>query len=71
MRVLKSERSDEIGELARTFNSMMDSLEEAKSRSDMYLDLMGHDINNMNQVALGNLELAEQILESGEKYRQR
>ncbi len=64
---VKIERNDEIGKLASTFNSMMDSLEEAKSRSDMYLDLMGHDINNMNQVALGNLELAEQMLESGEK----
>ncbi len=64
---VKMERNDEIGELAGTFNSMMDSLEEAKSRSDIYLDLMGHDINNLNQVALGNLELAEQILESGEK----
>ncbi len=59
------ERNDEIGELASTFNSMMDRLEETKSRSDMYLDLMGHDINNLNQVALGNLELAEQMLDSG------
>jgi signal transduction histidine kinase len=60
------ERRDEIGVLARTFNSMMDSLEEAKSRSDMYLDLMGHDINNMNQVALGYLELADNLIESGD-----
>ena len=59
------ERNDEIGELAGTFNSMMDRLEETKSRSDMYLDLMGHDINNLNQVALGNLELAKQMLDSG------
>jgi len=59
-------RQDEIGELADTFNSMMDRLEEAKSRSDMYLDLMGHDINNMNQVALGYLELADNLVDSGD-----
>ncbi|HMK46946.1 MAG TPA: PAS domain S-box protein [Methanocella sp.] len=30
-----------------------EALEKAKSRSEMYLDLMGHDINNMNQIAMG------------------
>lgn len=64
---VKTQRNDEIGELADTFNSMMDSLEEAKSRSDMYLDLMGHDISNLNQVALGYLELADQTIGSGNK----
>jgi len=34
------------------------SLEEAKKRAELYLDLMGHDINNMNQVAMGYLEMA-------------
>ncbi len=33
-------------------------LKEAKAQSEMYLDLMGHDISNMNQIALGFLELA-------------
>lgn len=33
-------------------------LKDAKAQSEMYLDLMGHDINNMNQIALGFLELA-------------
>ncbi len=31
---------------------------EAKSQSELYLDLMGHDINNMHQMALGYLEIA-------------
>ncbi len=38
-------------------------LEEAKARAELYLDLMGHDINNMNQSALGFLELALQTLD--------
>ncbi len=59
-------RKDEIGDLATTFNSMMDRLEESKAQSDMYLDLMGHDINNMNQVALGYLEMADSLIKSGE-----
>jgi signal transduction histidine kinase len=33
-------------------------LQEAKSEAEMYLDLMGHDINNLNQVGIGYLELA-------------
>jgi PAS domain S-box-containing protein len=38
-------------------------LGEAKARAEIYLDLMGHDINNMNQSAIGFLELALQTLE--------
>jgi signal transduction histidine kinase len=65
----KPGRSDEIGELAATFNSMMDKLEDARLQSQIYLDLMGHDINNMNQVALGYLQLADERIESGEKLK--
>ncbi|HMK47453.1 MAG TPA: PAS domain S-box protein [Methanocella sp.] len=34
------------------------ALEESKAQADLYLDLMGHDINNMNQIGIGFLELA-------------
>ena len=34
-----------------------DALEEAKTRAELYLDLMSHDINNMNQAGIGFLEL--------------
>jgi PAS domain S-box-containing protein len=34
------------------------ALEEAKAQAELYLDLMGHDIINMNQIAMGFLELA-------------
>ncbi|HEY3274042.1 MAG TPA: PAS domain-containing sensor histidine kinase [Methanocella sp.] len=38
-----------------------DALQEAKARAELYLDLMGHDINNMHQIALGYLELARDM----------
>ena len=34
---------------------------EAKSQAELYLDLMGHDINNMHQMALGYLEIARDV----------
>jgi len=37
-------------------------LRQAKSDAELYVDLMGHDINNMNQVGTGYLELAMDIL---------
>ncbi len=33
-------------------------LKKAKSQVEMYNDLLGHDINNMNQVGIGYLEMA-------------
>ncbi len=65
----KPGRNDEIGELAATFNAMMDKLEDARLQSQIYLDLMGHDINNMNQVALGYLQLADEKIEAGEPLK--
>ncbi|WP_424357619.1 PAS domain-containing sensor histidine kinase [Methanocella sp. MCL-LM] len=35
-----------------------EALKKEKAQSDMYLDLMAHDINNLNQVAIGFLEVA-------------
>jgi PAS domain S-box-containing protein len=37
-----------------------EALEEAKAQAELYLDLMGHDINNMHQIALGYLEIARE-----------
>jgi PAS domain S-box-containing protein len=34
------------------------ALMETKAEAELYVDLMSHDINNMNQVAIGYLELA-------------
>ena len=44
----------EITRLKSVENEMM----EAKAQSEIYLDLMGHDINNLNQAGIGYLELA-------------
>ncbi len=34
------------------------ALKESKAQTELYVDLMAHDINNMNQIAMGFLELA-------------
>jgi signal transduction histidine kinase len=41
-----------------------DELREAKAEADLYIDVMSHDINNMQQVALGYLEMAKNELNS-------
>ncbi len=45
------------------------ALQEAKAQAELYLDLMGHDINNMNQIGIGFLEMALDTLklDDGEK----
>ncbi len=40
---------------------------EAKAQAEMYLDLMGHDINNLNQAGIGYLELALEALRTKSK----
>ena len=39
-------------------------LHDSKAQAELYIDLMGHDINNMNQIAMGYLELAYDRLEN-------
>jgi PAS domain S-box-containing protein len=40
-------------------------VQEARRQAEMYLDLMGHDINNMNQIGIGYLEEAIETLKIG------
>jgi signal transduction histidine kinase len=47
-----------------------EELKVAKDRAELYVDLMGHDINNMHQVALGYLELAEADMSHGDSRRE-
>jgi PAS domain S-box-containing protein len=49
----------DVTELKRYEEALID----AKSRAEMYVDLMGHDINNMNMITMGNLEVALMMLE--------
>ncbi len=37
------------------------ALKEAKQQAELYVDLMGHDINNAHQIAMGYLELARDM----------
>ncbi|MCD1293913.1 hypothetical protein CUJ83_02735 [Methanocella sp. CWC-04] len=46
-----------------------EALREAKSQVELYLDLMSHDINNMNQAGMGYLEMALEKLELSEEDR--
>jgi PAS domain S-box-containing protein len=41
-----------------------EELKAAKAQADLYLDLMGHDISNMHQVAMGQLELAQDVIDT-------
>jgi PAS domain S-box-containing protein len=47
-----------------------EALSDAKARAEMYLDLMSHDIRNYNQIALGYLELAMDVLDLDEGGRE-
>ncbi len=44
-------------------------LEIAKNQAELYLDLIGHDINNMNQIGIGFLELALNTLDLKDEAR--
>ncbi|OPY26670.1 MAG: sensory histidine kinase AtoS [Methanocella sp. PtaU1.Bin125] len=39
-------------------NRVRRELEDAKAQAELYLDLISHDINNMNQAGIGYLEIA-------------
>ncbi len=46
-----------------------EALKEAKSEAELYVDLMGHDINNLNQIGMGFLEIALGTLDLDEGGR--
>jgi PAS domain S-box-containing protein len=47
-----------------------EALIDAKTQAELYLDLMGHDINNMHQIALGYLELARDMIRMDEQQKE-
>jgi len=57
---VQAEELEAQNEELRTNNQ---ELEEAKLQAELYLDLMGHDISNMHQIAINQLELAEEIMD--------
>ncbi len=63
LRVEIEERStaqEELNEEIEKRAAIEKALEESKIQAELYLDLMGHDINNLNQVGIGYLELAKE-----------
>ncbi len=44
-------------------------LKRAREQAELYVDVMGHDINNLNQIALGYLELAGETAGLSEEGR--
>ncbi len=62
---IQAARKDEIGDMERSFNALVREIKKRderiraeKDRSEFYLDLMSHDINNMNHAGMGFLEMA-------------
>lgn len=69
---------DEAGKPVRMFGTVQDisdrkqvegALLDAKRQAELYLDLMSHDINNMNMIGMGYLELALEKLKLDEEGR--
>jgi PAS domain S-box-containing protein len=63
------QKQEEIGVMAEELEVQNEELrtnnhelQEARMQSELYLDLMGHDISNMHQIAIDNLELAEEFM---------
>ncbi len=45
-------------------------MQEARTRAELYVDLMGHDIGNMNQAIMGYLEMAQETMKLKEGERE-
>ncbi len=52
-------RSDELGELTRTFNEMLSSLDEAHQRQQQFVDDAAHELRAPLTSIIGNLELLD------------
>lgn len=65
--------SNDITERIRAERSLEKAKEQAeceKKQAEIYLDIMGHDINNMHQICLGYLELAMEASDAGRESRE-
>jgi two-component system, sensor histidine kinase len=50
---------DQAEDSKATMEKERNRAEDERQRAELYLDIMGHDINNLNQIALTNLELVK------------
>jgi two-component system, OmpR family, sensor kinase len=58
-RRIEVEGDDEVADLARTFNAMLDRLERSFSRQRRFLDDAGHELRTPITIARGHLELLD------------
>ncbi|HMK46333.1 MAG TPA: PAS domain-containing sensor histidine kinase [Methanocella sp.] len=49
-------------ELEKRVEDRTEELQESKAEAELYIDLMSHDINNLNTVAMGDIEIAQQMM---------
>ena len=75
MRVIR--RTRELSEANRSLREEIEQREKAeaelkdsKAQAELYVDLMAHDINNINQIAIGFLELAIEEKDHDEEARE-
>jgi signal transduction histidine kinase len=54
-------------ELETRIRERTEELKLAKDEADLYIDLMGHDINNFNQITMGFLELARDTVKPDDR----
>lgn len=60
---------DSLAEMLRTYLDKRfaeEALVKAKNQAELYLDLMGHDITNMNQALMGYLGMMDIMRDTGE-----
>lgn len=63
----------DISERKRAERELMASkaqADAAREQAELYLDLMGHDITNINQIGMGYLEMALETLELAEEQKE-
>ena len=69
-RVQVQNESDEIGRLTRTFNALLDRLEQAFRLQNMFISNVSHEIRNPLTKLTAQLEVSLLRERSGEEYRQ-
>jgi PAS domain S-box-containing protein len=55
------------GEMEKRVEERTAEMSDARAQAELYLDLMSHDINNMNMVAMGKIELLKGAVAGDEK----
>ena len=53
------------------YKQALTALHDSKEEAELYVDLMSHDINNINQVGMGNLELLKDTVTLNELGQER